>query len=158
MKSNPLTRSVLAAAVLAVLALPVTAGAVNPWPEGLKESAQAYIVAQQTEQDAIRESSLGELKGVIPMQAFDRESHNCHEVAGQSYRIYGKPRYAGKRPEGGHYVRVVFKVFYRQADRVRDLMDQEWQQGSNSGIKITFELVDGAWEATATKELLTMDR
>jgi hypothetical protein len=37
-------------------------------------------------------------------------------------------------------------------------MDQEWQEGSDSGIKITFELVDGKWEATAEKELLTMDR
>ena len=158
MKLSSFMKIFLAAAILAGLLWQPEVHAANPWPEGLKESAQAYIVAQQAGQDAIRESTLGELKGVIPMQAFDRESHNCHEVAGQSYRVYGKPRYAGKRPEGGHYVRVVFKVFYRQADRVRDLMDQEWQQGSDSGIKITFEMVNGVWEATATKELLTMDR
>ena len=120
MKLSSFMKIFLAAAILAGLLWQPEVHAANPWPEGLKESAQAYIVAQQTEQDAIRESTLGELKGVIPMQAFDRESHNCHEVAGQSYRIYGKPRYAGKRPEGGQYVRVAFKVFYRQADRVRE--------------------------------------
>lgn len=148
----------LAAALLAGLLWQPSAHAAGPWPDGLQESAKAYIALQQAEQYEIRESTLGELKGVIPMAAFDREAHNCHEVAGQSYRIYGKPRFAGKAEGGGYYVRVVIGVFYRQADRVRDLMDQEWQEGSDSGIKITFELVDGKWEATAEKELLTMDR
>ncbi|MDF1537148.1 MAG: hypothetical protein P1S46_11775 [bacterium] len=142
---------------LALLFQPLSAHAAGPWPEGLKESAQAYIAALQAEQDAIRESSMGELKGVIPMNTFDRESHNCHEAAGQSYRVYGKPRYAGKA-EGGYDVRVAFGVFYRQADRVRELMDREWQEGSGSGIRITFEMVNGVWEATSTRELLTMDR
>ena len=103
---------ILATCFLLVIALPGEAG---PWPDGLKEAAQAHISALQAEQYEIRESTLGELKGVIPMSAFDRESHNCHEVAGQSYRIYGKPRFAGKADGGGYYVRVVFDVFYRQA-------------------------------------------
>ena len=158
MKLSALLKIFLAVAILAGLLWQPLAHAAGPWPNGLQDAAQAYIAQQQAEQYDVRESTLGELKGVIPMSAFDRESHNCHEVAGQSYRIYGKPRFAGKAEGGGYYVRVVFEVFYRQADRIRDLMDQEWREGSDSGMKITFELVDGKWEATAEKELLTMDR
>ncbi|PLX40974.1 MAG: hypothetical protein C0608_07570 [Deltaproteobacteria bacterium] len=128
----------------------------QPWPEGLEAAARTHIASLQQVEDATKSSPISDPRGIVPMSAFERETHFCHETKGQVYRVFLEPAYIGPREDGQEVVNVSFEVYFRQGIPMEELYKQEFKRGTDTIMELRYRLEDGAWSPSGKRELIDL--
>jgi hypothetical protein len=140
--------------ILFLLSAPSGARAAGSLPEGLKNAAREFIAGLQVVDYGTRDSRIDNPTGIIPMATFDRETHSCHEAPGQSYRIFKDHIGFRKGPDGLYIGKVGYNVFYRQADTIAEVYQQEWKEGSDGILELTLQKLGGKWTVIQDREVI----
>ena len=126
------------------------------WPEGLEEAARAHIASLQQVEDDTKSPPITDPRGIVPMSAFERETHFCHETKGQVYRVFLEPVYMGLNYKGEAVVNSTFEVYFRQGIPMEELYKQEFERGTDTIMELRYRLEDGAWTPSGKRELIDL--
>ncbi len=135
---------------------PALAAQEEAWPEGLAEAAAATRAEMRAEALEVQESTADAPRGMMPVMAFERESHLCHEVEGQVYRDFGEPRLQSVGEDGAVRVRYPFRLFYRRHEEAKKVFNLPWSEGSDGLWEVRFEKTDAGWIVLGSREVLDL--
>ena len=144
------------ARLLAIVLFSALTASGGECPKELLSAVELHRSGLSAAQNLIKASTFEKPLGIEPTQAFDLANHNCHQVPGQAYRIYSD--YSCKMEDSGKkaVVRFPYRLFYRRSETVEGVFAEEWKEGTDGILQVTFETDKNGWSPAETRETLDL--